>query len=658
MSGKLPIHNPISLSLITDVTQLQPTTRAARARFSVALVSMPVIASDQPSIQLGLLKAIGESFGFPVQTLHLHLDFAHQVGAKMNEVLAGFGRSLIGDWLFAGAAFGEVVLPSRQQYVDEHKELLTDLCKALGDKSTEELFRLRDEEVPRYLDHVLETTDWGSFRVVGFTSTFQQNLASFALAARIKQRFPHVITLFGGANFEGDMGRELVRAVPCVDYAVLGEADEAFPELLVALQEGRSPLTIPGVCGKTEAGASVAGFRPPLENMDVLPIPAYEEYFERAERLGIIKPTPRRSVRIPFESARGCWWGAKHHCTFCGLNGGSIRFRSKSAERTRQQLAEMARRYRSFHFAAVDNILDSQYLQSLLPRLVQDAGDLEFFYEVKSNLTRAQLRQLRAAGVTQIQPGIESLSTHVLSLMRKGVTAIQNVNTLRWSRYHGIGVGWNLLYGFPGETEQDYLEQQRVLPFLMHLQPPGGAGRIWMERFSPLFVEREKFPAHYVRPIQAYRHLYPAEVDCEQIAYFFDYQLHDVLREEAYAGFLGAVEKWKQAWQIQSSAEAGATKDSQRRPELRFFYAPGFLQIEDTREPIQPGTYTFESPLAEIYVSCSDRPQTSARLRELLKLPWPESDIDEALDEFAARGLMLRAGNQALSLALPATPGR
>ena len=63
------------------------------------------------------------------------------------------------------------------------------------------------------------------------------------------------------------------------------------------------------------------------------------------------------------------------------------------------------------------------------------------------------------AGVTKIQPGIESLSSNVLRLMRKGVRAIQNVNLLRWAQYYDIDVAWNLLWGFPGETEQDYTEQ-------------------------------------------------------------------------------------------------------------------------------------------------------------------------------------------------------
>ena len=45
----------------------------------------------------------------------------------------------------------------------------------------------------------------------------------------------------------------------------------------------------------------------------------------------------------------------------------------------------------------------------------------------------------------RIQPGIESLSDHVLKLMRKGTTALQNIQLLKWCREYGVQPEWNLL---------------------------------------------------------------------------------------------------------------------------------------------------------------------------------------------------------------------
>ncbi|GAA3347218.1 RiPP maturation radical SAM C-methyltransferase [Amorphoplanes nipponensis] len=610
----------------------------------VALVSMPFHSQFRPSIQLGLLKAIAGAHGFPAETFHLNLEFADLIGAGAYEAIGDVGRSFLGDWLFAAAAFpGPAPGPGAPVPADEPflRAALPDVAHPL-----EFLRSVREEQVPRFLDRLMAEIPWGGFDVVGFTSTFQQNLASFALAARIKAAHPAVVTLFGGANFEGEMGVELTGAIGCVDYAVIGEGDEAFPEFLRALATGADPAAVPGVVCRRDGGVTAVGHRPPFTRLDELPMPDYTEYFDRAERLGLLTRAPRRDVAIPFESSRGCWWGAKHHCTFCGLNGTGMAFRSKSPGRVRQELAQAARRYRSFRFEAVDNILDMAYLRTLLAELVAAGTDYEIFYELKSNLTRDQLRLLRQAGVSRVQPGIESLSTPVLRLMRKGVTGIQNVNTLRWARYYGIKVHWNLLFGFPGERAADYERQEALLPLLAHLSPPGAPTRIWMERFSPIFADPAAFPARYRRPHRGYGQIYPESVDLERIAYFFEYEFDGSVPEETMDGTRRVVRAWRDAWR------------APERPTLTFRHAEGFLQIEDARTPAEAGTFTFDGPLAAIYLSCADRPVTAAAMHGRLD-PGPSRDeVTGALAEFCDRGLMMRDGDQFLALALPATAGR
>ena len=126
-------------------------------------------------------------------------------------------------------------------------------------------------------------------RVVGFSCTFQQNVASFALARRLKERYPELVTVFGGANFDGEMGLELVRSVDCIDLAVSGEADASFPALLRALATGGDPAAVPGVICRATVTARLGAARPPA-CLDDLPVPDYGEYFERAERLKLLPP--------------------------------------------------------------------------------------------------------------------------------------------------------------------------------------------------------------------------------------------------------------------------------------------------------------------------------------------------------------------------------
>jgi radical SAM superfamily enzyme YgiQ (UPF0313 family) len=76
----------------------------------------------------------------------------------------------------------------------------------------------------------------------------------------------------------------------------------------------------------------------------------------------------------------------------------------------------------------------------VVPRLASELPGLNIFYEQKANLPRERLVLLKKAGIHTIQPGIEALSSELLSLMRKGTTARQNVALLR----DALGVGISL----------------------------------------------------------------------------------------------------------------------------------------------------------------------------------------------------------------------
>ena len=74
----------------------------------------------------------------------------------------------------------------------------------------------------------------------------------------------------------------------------------------------------------------------------------------------------------------------------------------------------MARRHRVTSFMAADNILDYRGFEELLPALASAPAVFDVFFELKTNLRRVQVERLRQAGVTWVQPGIESFSDHVL----------------------------------------------------------------------------------------------------------------------------------------------------------------------------------------------------------------------------------------------------
>lgn len=256
----------------------------------------------------------------------------------------------------------------------------------------------------------------------------------------------------------------------------------------------------------------------PLPPAAILP-PDYSGYFER-----LAASVARNWVepKLVVEGARGCWWGEKHHCTFCGLNGSFMQFRSKSPDTFYQEIMDLAERHRVLDMYVVDNILDMRYLSTVLPRVIDSGYDLRMHIEIKANMRRPQLQVLADAGLIYVQPGIESLNSRVLDLMDKGVSGCQNVRMLRDAAETGLSVSWNYLHGFPGETADDYEPVIRQLPALEHLNPPVDlSARIAIERFSPYF-NRPELGFTGLRPEEHYLFTYDLpEAELHDLAYVF-----------------------------------------------------------------------------------------------------------------------------------------
>ncbi|MDQ6739688.1 MAG: RiPP maturation radical SAM C-methyltransferase [Actinomycetota bacterium] len=637
------IDTPIDALDGPETSTVQGSNATSKHRLRVALVDMPFASTRLPSIQLGLLQAIVLERGFEAQTLYLNLRFGARIGWEAYEALCDQRRDQLGEWIFSLSAFGEEV-PASAAYVERFRDDLQVIAQGLG-RDVEYLVDLREQVAPAFLEECLETVPWAEYDVVGIGSVFQQNCAGIALARRLKERFPHLVTVFGGANFEDQMGLEYVRTLPWIDYAVIGEGDEVFPALLERVARGDQLVALTGLASQAAGVVQFSGRAPSVTVMDGLPTPAYDDYFDEAIAVGLPGLVGGRGINVPFETARGCWWGAKHHCTFCGLNGLGMAYRSKSPEKALACITELARRHSVYSLVAVDNILDHRYIQGVFQPLVEQRYDFNLFYEVKANLTQEQLRLLARAGVRRIQPGIESLSTRLLGLMRKGTTALQNVRLLKWCEYYGIQPAWNILHGFPGEKPEDYEAQFAVMKLIPHLTPPDVCGELWLERNSPNFTDADAFGITDVRPDAAYHYIYPGRLDHGRIAYFFEYTAFDTVPAAAHQPWLAYVEHWKEL------------RRSAGKPYLGYLRGPDRTTVFDRRDGQEPRVHVFKGDAALAFDFCGPTYHSVDKVREHLRLQHGRELSHEAvldlLRGFTDLGLMLEEGGHYLSLALP-----
>ena len=185
-----------------------------------------------------------------------------------------------------------------------------------------------------------------------------------------------------------------------------------------------------------------------------------------------------------------------------------------------------------------------------------ELGDVHIFYEEKANLSLDQVVLLKNAGVNVIQPGIESLSTCVLKLMDKGVSASKNIELLRYARAADLALNWNYLIGFPGDRAEAYWEAVDLIPALVHLEPPGGLCGLSIDRFSPYFEQPERYGVSGFRPMSSYVDLLPPDADVYAVAYHFhaDYTSGSKADVGVQTALRNAIDRWAALWRQDDTA--------------------------------------------------------------------------------------------------------
>jgi len=497
------------------------------------LVNPPFASLYRPNLGLSLLKACLGRDGHEARILYADHDLAARFGVADYSWVHEDYEALTGEWMFSGFVrpggswdYGYLELMiSRGTYRPDQTERVR---QAVG-------------QLAPYLDALVAQILELRPRVVGCSSTFQQNNAALAILKWVKREAPEVVTVMGGANLEGELAEPTITGFPWIDYVVSGEGEACISRLYeLCLDYGAA---IPDELLPAEVGSRgrPAG-RGKVADMDDLPYPDFEDFFASVARFPEILPS------LSLEGSRGCWWGQVKHCTFCGLNGSGMNYRAKSAPRMLEEIQTLTARYPVPLIQMVDNIIAPKHLQELLPALA--GTDLRFFWEVKANLKGAHFELLRQAGVHWVQPGIESFSDNVLNLMRKGQRAIQNVFVLKAARENGIRLSWNLLLGHPGETTGDIRAQKDLAHSLMHLQPPQACCLVRPDRFSPLFNE-----GYGLEPFEVYSYIYELEGEAlRRMAYLFRLIPEERADEKRYAtrteALLREVQAWNAAWKV------------------------------------------------------------------------------------------------------------
>ncbi len=589
---------------------------------------MPFGAVEYPSLALGILKNASRKAGFRCDVAYLNILFAEMIGLEAYNFIVATPGHLLGERVFAGSLYPDRIPTDGEYFASLSQPIPPDAVAK---------YRTIKRYVEPFLSRCMSEIPFNSYDIIGFSSLFEQNLASLALAARIKKAYPHIAVIFGGPNWEDCMGRTLHRCFPFVDYSCSGESDKTFPELLNRLRYHHPLHDLPGIVYRDNGVSVFTGPAAAMENLDSSPIPDYDDYFARLRQspfAGVFKP------HLMWETSRGCWWGQSSKCTFCGLNGCQILYRHKSEERILDEFQALRSRYGAETFRAADNALSPGYFKRLIPELAKIKGNCRFIFEVRANLDERQTALLSSAGITVIQIGVENLCSRVLKLMHKGTSSLANVQALKLCEQYSVHADWNIIFGFPGEKPSDYAGNLEMAKLLSHLNPPTGYGPIRLDRFSFNYEHADELGLTRIRPFAPYRFVYPFdERTLMELCPHFEYDLAEKIDDAGLERTLfDAVMSWKS-----------------RKAELYGRREADSLAIYDTRG-IAGSTKTILKGIEkEIYEFCNEARSLDSVLDRFSGAPDGRVNGETAktiLESFVKKNLMIREDDRFIGLAV------
>lgn len=250
----------------------------------------------------------------------------------------------------------------------------------------------------------------------------------------------------------------------CVDYVLIGEAEQTICELLDVLsgREERPVAEIPGVAYRAANGAIVRGpKREVLRDLDRLPMPARDLIDLESYRRVWMEHHGYFSLNIV--TTRGC----PFHCNWCAKPIYGQVYNSHSPQRIAEEMRLLKEELGADHIWFCDDIfgLKPGWVAELSTEVARLDARLPFKCLSRSDLILREnvVDALRSAGCRTVWMGAESGSQMILDAMEKGTRVEGNLAAAERLHAAGIRVGFFLQFGYPGEGDAEIEATLRML---------------------------------------------------------------------------------------------------------------------------------------------------------------------------------------------------
>lgn len=287
--------------------------------------------------------------------------------------------------------------------------------------------------------------------MIGFSLYAWNRARCRIIAEELRRCLPGVQLFAGGPEASADPRALLDEGG--LDFLVVGEGEETFAEVCLALAAGTGVSGIPGVAVAGEGGSRHAPRRL-LPDLDAIPSPWLSGVLDAGGYRGVL-----------WQLSRGCAFS----CDFCFDARGESGVRRFSLERVEAELR---------HFAAADVpqvfVLDSTFNQdagrakAILRLIRRIAPRTHFHFEVRCEFIDGEMAQLFAGITCSLQIGLQSSDPRVLKQVGRGFNRDAFAARVALLNRAGAVFGFDLMYGLPDDSLEGF---RRSIDYALSLYP-------------------------------------------------------------------------------------------------------------------------------------------------------------------------------------------
>jgi anaerobic magnesium-protoporphyrin IX monomethyl ester cyclase len=334
----------------------------------------------------------------------------------------------------------------------------------------------------------------GSVGAVGVTVMGgPQLLSAIAVSKAIRKRLPAVPIIWGGAF--PTVCPDAALNSPYVDYAVRGQGEDTFVELLDALAECQDEKlhSIAGLTWRLR-GQIVHNQDRKFSNGSLARMLPYGKLHNPRQYLS---KTYLGSRTIGYQAALGC----RFRCTFCGV---ATMFRGKmalpTAARLEQDLGFMKERFGVNGIQFYDhNFFDREV--DMVPLLeVLAKFELPWWCFARSdalvNLSEASWALVKKSRLRMAYIGAESPSDWLLHDIRKGTSRDQTLEAVESCRAHGVIPELSFMLAPPQDPEG---ETEKTFEFIRMIKRVHPATEVMIYIYTPLPRQHDNMKAASAR---------------------------------------------------------------------------------------------------------------------------------------------------------------